>query len=152
MTAAMAIQGCGDDGPNVTLISSDIDFKAVNLTVGDGSLVASSNQAGQISWSVVVTVGDKTTTVSGESAGNELPVLSGDEIEITFDPASDNETRATFSLPDGTSRVVTASQPSFKWTVPDDFCPGMEIKGETAYDIDGTHYIKKGTILLVELM
>lgn len=121
MTAALTLQGCKDKDPRVTLISNDMDFKAVNLTVGDGSLVASSNQTLRSSWSVEVTIGGKTTTVSGESARNELPVLSGDEIEITFDPASGNETHATISLPDGTSRVVTASQPSFKWTVPDDF-------------------------------
>ncbi len=152
MTAALTLQGCKDKDPRVTLISNDMDFKAVNLTVGDGSLVASSNQTLRSSWSVEVTIGGKTTTVSGESARNELPVLSGDEIEITFDPASGNETHATISLPDGTSRVVTASQPSFKWTVPDDFFPGMEIKGETAYELDDTDYIKKGTIILVALM
>lgn len=152
MTAALALQGCNDKDPNVTYISADIDFNAVNLTVGDGSLVASSNQTKNYSWSVEVTVGDKTTTVSGESAKNELPVRVGDEIEITFEPASGHETHATFSLPDGTSRVVTASQPSFKWTVPDDFFPGMEIKGETAYELDDADYIKKGTIILVALM
>lgn len=152
MTAALTLQGCNDKDPRVTKISADMDFKAVNLTVGEGSLVASSNQTLRSSWSVEVTIGGKTTTVSGESARNELPVLSGDEIEITFDPASGNETHATISLPDGTSRVVTASQPSFKWTVPDGFFPGMEIKGETAYELDDADYIKKGTIILVALM
>lgn len=90
---------------------------------------------------------EKTTSLSGSSKSNELPVLAGDELEIQFTPTCPEQTEAYFTLPDGTTRKLTV----FKWLVPENFAHGMQIKGESHYETDDNIYNKTGVITLIAL-
>ena len=61
------------------------------------------------------------------------------------------ETEAYISLPDGSTHKVTASAPSFKWTVPDNFIDGMEITGTSHYETDDAEYKESGLIKLIAI-
>ena len=82
---------------------------------------------------------------------DELPVLAGNELEVPFPPAWPGETEAYFTLPDGTTRKLTVSEPTFKWIVPEDFVSGMQIKGESHYETDDNIYNMTGVITLITL-
>lgn len=142
-----------DPDPKLTINSNNLNFKVTNLTVGDGELTASGDMSfiETVNWTVTETVNGVTTTVSGSCKSDELPVRAGDEVEIRFTPSCPEQTEALFTLPDGTTHKATASSPSFKWTVPADFTPGMKIEGNTQYDIDDVRYKKRGAITLIEL-
>lgn len=147
----LVTDGCGND-PVVTVNSNDFEFKAVNLSAGDGQLTASSGSATvTVSWTVNVTVNGETTIVSGTNKSDELPVRPGDEIEVRFTPSSAAQKEACFTLPDGMTQKVTASSPSFRWIVTDGFVPGMKIKGESRYEDDDCIYNQSGSITLVSL-
>lgn len=149
---SLGLQSCGDD-PKITINTNDFDFEATNLTVDDGKLTATSGGTTvNVNWTVNITVNGETTTVSDTSKSDELPVRAGDEIEIRFTPRCPEQTEAYFTMPDGTSHKVTVNAPSFKWTVPDDFTPGMQIKGESHYEIDDAIYNETGFITLVALL
>lgn len=96
-----------------------------------------------------LTVNGETITVSGTKKSDELPVMAGDEIEIQFTPSCTEQTKACFTMPDGTTHKATTSSPTFKWTVPDNFSAGMQMKGETHYETDDCIYNKTGTITLI---
>lgn len=146
----MGLQSCGDD-PKVTINSNDFDFKAVNLTVDDGKLTATGGTKVTVNWTVNITINGENTTISGTKMSDELPVMAGDEIEIYFSPSCPEQTEAYFTMPDGTTHKATVSAPSFKWTVPDNFSSGMQIKGETHYETDDYIYNRTGTITLIAL-
>lgn len=145
----LGIQSCDD--PKPTINSNDFDFKAVNLTVDDGKLNATGGTTVTVNWTVNVTINDQTTTVSGTKKSDELPVRAGDEVEIYFTPSCSGQTEAYFTLPDGTTHTATSVVPSFKWTVPDNFTAGMQIKGETHYETDDCIYNRTGTITLIPM-
>lgn len=155
----LAIQSCGDDEVtqivNVDMIVDEdgLQFKATNLSSQtDKELYASSGKTiVNVTWTTAVTVNGKTTVVSGSSKSNELPVMAGDEIEVVFTPTCKEESEASFLLPDGTSKTVTASSPSFRWIVPENFSSGMKIEGRSTYEIDGTEVQTTGAITLVSL-
>lgn len=146
----LGLQSCGDD-PKLTVNSNDFDFKAINLTVDDGKLSASGGTTVTVNWTVNVTINGQTTTVSGTKKSDELPVMAGDEVEIYFTPSCLEQTEAYFTMPDGTTHKATVLAPSFKWTVPDNFTAGMQIKGESHYETDDCIYNRVGAITLVNL-
>lgn len=152
-TALLIMLGLTNCHDHITFDTNDLKFKATNLTVGDGKLTASGDLSivTTINWNVTVTANGETTTVSGTSKSDELPVRAGDEVEIRYTPSCPEETEALFTLPDGTTHKATASSQSFKWTVPADFTPGMKIEGESHYEIDDVRYKKRGAISLIEL-
>ena len=146
----LGLQSCGDD-PKITINTNDFGFKATNLTVDNGKLTATGGSTVTINWTVNVTINGETTTVSGTSRSDELPVMAGDEIQVQFAPSSSDQTEAYFTMPDGTSHKVTANAPTFMWTVPGDFTPGMQIKGESHYETDDAIYNETGVITLIAL-
>lgn len=147
----LGLQGCGHDDPKITINSNDFDFKAVNLTVDEGQLSANGGTPVTVNWSVNLTINGETTTVSGTSKSNELPVRAGDEIEIHLNPSCPEQTEAFFTMPDGTSHKTTIDAPSFKWIVPGNFTAGMYIKGESHYETADYIYNRTGAITMVEL-
>lgn len=146
----LGLQSCSDD-PKITISSNDFAFKAVNLSVDNGKLTAIGGTNITTNWTVNLIINGETTTISGTSKSDELPVRAGDEIEIQLNPICSEQTEGRITLPDGTSRTLTATPPSFKWTVPDDFTHGMEIKGESHYETDDMIYNLTGIITLVDL-
>lgn len=146
----LGLQSCGDD-PKLTVNANDFCFQAVNLTVEDGKLTATGGTTVTVNWTVNVTINGETTTVSGTKKSDELPVMAGDEIEIYFTPSCPEQTEAYFTMPDGTTHKATSSAPSIKWTVPNNFTAGMQIKGETHYETDDCIYNRTGVITLVAL-
>ena len=146
----LGLQSCRYD-PKISIDTNDFGFKATNLTVDNGNLTATGGSNGIINWTVKVTIDGETTTVIGTSKGNELPVRAGDGIEIQFIPSCPEQTEAYFTMPDGTSHKATVNAPSFKWTVPDDFTPGMQIKGESHYETEKAIYNETGVITLITL-
>lgn len=147
----LGLQSCGDD-PKITINTNDFGFKATNLTVDNGKLTATGGSTvTTINWTVNVTINGESTTVSGTSKSNDLPVRVGDEIEIQFIPSFPEQTEAYFTMPDGTSHKVTVNAPSFKWTVPNDFNPGMQIEGKSHYETEDAIYNETGVITLIAL-
>lgn len=151
MAVMFGIQSCKGDDPKIIINSNDFDFKAVNLTVDEGKLYANGGSPTTVNWTVNVTINGETTTVSGTSKSDELPVMVGDEIEVQFTPSCPEQTEAYFTMPDGTSHKATVNAPSFKWTVPDGFNSGMQIKGESHYETEDTIYNETGVITLIAL-
>lgn len=151
MAVMFSFQSCKGDDPKITINSNDFDFKAVNLTVDEGKLYANGGSATTVNWTVNVIINGETTTVNGISMSDELPVMVGDEIEVQFTPSCPEQTEAYFTMPDGTSYKATGNAPTFKWTVPDNFTTGMQIKGESHYETDDAIYNITGIIYLVNL-
>lgn len=146
----LGLQSCGDD-PKITINTNDFGFKATNLTVDNGKLTATGGSTVTINWTVNVTINGETTTVSSTSKSNELPVRVGDEIEIQFIPSCPEQTEAYFTMPDGISHKATVNAPSFKWIVPDDFNPAMQIEGKSHYETEDAIYNETGVITLIAL-
>lgn len=145
----IGIQSCSNDDL-ITVIGNNLYFKAVNLSVESDreNGAKSCGPITTISLTIGFTQNGETTTQSFTSKSNELLVMPGNEIEITFYPSCSEETEATIFLPDGTKRKVTVSDPVFKWLVPDNFSSEMEITGESKYKRKGSDCHETGTILL----
>lgn len=149
----IVVTGC----PNDTTLPSDIKFKAINCSAeSDSEVVAMTKAYG--TYTFTNTIFNISPLVNGSATvsivtrnGNELPVVAGNEIEVIFEPTRQNETEATFTLPDGTVRTVTATSPSFKWTVPENFKSGMVIKGESKCMDDHVIYEASGSITLIAI-
>ncbi len=150
LSMILGIQSCIDD-PKPTINSNDFDFQAVNITVENGKLSATSGSPATVNWTVNVTINGETTSISGSTKSDELPVRVGDEIEIEFSPACPEQTEAYFTMPDGISHKVTVNDPKFKWTIPNNFSTGMQIIGKTLYETNDRIYNKTGTITLIAL-
>lgn len=156
LVTIMILQGCCEDcvpgKAKVKVISNDFTFKMKNLSVDGGKLSARSGAVTvDVSWTVNITVDGQQTSISGLSKSDELPVLAGNEIELLFEPTCAEETEALFTMPDGSVLRVSTESPSFVWTVPEDFVPGMEIKGESHYETKDYIYDMHGVITLVGL-
>ena len=150
IVSILGLQSCDED-PKITLNSNDFAFKAINLTVDDGKLTANGGTPVTVNWTANVTINGETTSLSGSSMSNELPVLAGNELEIQFTPTCPEQTEVYFTLPDGTTRKLTVSEPTFKWIVPEGFVSGMQIKGESHYETDDNIYNMTGVITLITL-
>lgn len=144
----MGLSSCRD--PKPAIYGNNLDFKAVNLSVGSDDQVKARSSGSIITMTVTVniTINGVLTTVSLTSKSNELPVQAGDEIELTFYPSCPEETEAFISMPDGSTHKVSMISPSFKWIVPDNFTDGMEIRGESHYETNDAEYIESGMIIL----
>ena len=156
LTTIMMLQGCCDDcvpdKAKTKVISNDFTFRAKNLSVDNGKLSAMSGSVTtSVTWTVNIVKDGQTISVSNSSKSDELPVLAGNEIEIRFEPSRAEETEAFFTMPDGSVHCASAESPSFIWTVPSDFTPGTEIKGESHYETKDYIYDMHGVITLVEL-
>ncbi len=140
-----------DNNPNVQITSKDLSFSAKNLTLSSTeNIVANSIDATiTVNWEITTNINGNETTIVVPAKKNELPVEAGNEIEITFKPGNMDERNVTYFLPDGTSKTVSADNPAFNWTVPDNFKPGMKIIGECKYKINETSYIVMGEISLI---
>lgn len=150
IATTIGLTGCSDD-PKITIRSNDLAFKAVNLSVDNGKLSATAGTSEIVNWTVNITVNGEMTSVSGTSESNKLPVRAGDELEILFTQTCPEQTEAHFTMPDGTTRKLTVSEPTFRWNVPENFAPGMQIKGESHYGTDDYTYDESGTITLIAL-
>lgn len=146
------LQACVKDNP--TIIGENLNFKAVNLSAnGNGQL--SANSGGTVITSdinITVNIDGEITNINVVCKSNELPVQSGDEIEITFYPSCKEETEALISLPDGSSRRVTAASPTFRWYVPESFSEPKEIIGKSNYETESGDYIESGMIKLIPII
>lgn len=141
------LAGCKNDP--IIVSSNNLSFSAKNLsTENDKDYIAYASSA-TTSISLTITIGDEHTTVTASS--DELPVMGGNEIELTFIPKDEHETDATFTMPDGSIYKVTKSTPKFKWSVPDNFKSDMVIKGESEYRIEDVIYKITGNIKLIPI-
>lgn len=136
-----------------TIESNNLDFKAVNLSASGNGQVAANGSGSVVitTMNINLTLNEEITSISVTCKSNELPVQVGDEIEITFYPSCPEENEAYISLPDGTNNKVTATYPSFKWIVPDNFTDGMEITGTSHYKTDDAEYNESGLIRLIAI-
>lgn len=148
---AVTLQSCGGDELKPTIKSNDLSFSAVN-TISPKELRAQSGSVTMtVNWNVTITIDGMSTTYTGTSKSNELPVMVGDEIELVFKPRTPEEKEATFSMPDGTTKTVTSTSPSFTWKVPVDFKPGSKISASNRYETDTTIYEQTGEISLIAI-
>ena len=151
MSIMVVLTGCHSCIPT---IKTDLNFEAVNCS-SEGEKKPTAQSSGMVNLTVTTTftiiINGHSTVVTTTKKGDELPVMVGNEIEIIFTPKCPEETEAFFILPDGKTQKVTASSPSFKWIVPDNFKSGMEIKGESSYETDEAKYKTFGEIILVSI-
>lgn len=147
---AVIFQSCDTDDP---IIGKDLYFEAVNLSMDSNreNIAKSGNTVVSTTITISVTVNGETVSQSYSKTSNELFVLPGNEIEITFYPSCEEETEAVISLPDGTTQRVTTSKPSFTWIVPDDGSQGMKITGESHYERKGDKEFGTGSIILTTI-
>lgn len=145
------LQACPKD-PKLVRDDEAINFKVVNLTFDNGKLTAyCSNQTVTENYTFSVTINGQTTIVTRTKKSNELPVMAGNEIEVTFKPSYAEETEAYFTMPDGASYKATAANPTFKWTVPSNFTSGMQIKGESRFETDDFIFHHTGIVTLIAI-
>ncbi len=138
------LQACSHDDP-VIMINS-LSFSVKNLSDLNGTIVKSTDENVTYTWNINIDVNGNKYLYSGTSNKNVLPVLAGNEIEVTFNPYAD-ENEATLTLPDGTIREVTREEPSFKWTVPQTIKTGDKITGISFYRKDDAVCKNTGRIL-----
>lgn len=151
--ALAALQSCDSDPAEITIISSDLAFTATNTSIESSQPVTATSGSSTVNITISVTIKDEegvpqTYTVS-HITKNELPVMAGNIIEIKFAPTCEEQTEATFTMPDGAILKATATNPVLKWVVPDNVTDGMEIKGFSKYTRDNTTYQDSGTIKLI---
>lgn len=126
------ICGCENDDPVITTTNNLLSFSATNLSDENKTKVNSTDENITFNWNINFDINGNKSSYSGTSKKNVLPVLAGNEIEVTFKPTT-NQNEATFTLPDGTTRKVTKVEPSFKWTIPQTIKSGDQITGENTY-------------------
>lgn len=141
------LQACPPDpDPEITITNNLLSFSATNLSDVNKTKVNSIDENTTFNWTINLDIDGNKSSYSGTSKKNVLPVLAGNEIEVTFNPSAD-EFEATFTLPDGTTRKVTKAEPSFKWIVPQTIKTGDQITGESSYRKDNTENKNTGRIL-----
>lgn len=138
------LQACSHDDPVIRINS--LSFSVKNLSDLNGTIVKSTDENITYTWNINIDVNGNKYSYSGTSNKNVLPVLAGNEIEVTFNPSAD-ENEATLTLPDGTIRKVTREEPSFKWTVPQTIKAGDQITGVSFYRKDDAVCKNTGRIL-----
>ncbi len=151
MCMMLMLTGCLPHKPTIV---TGLNFEDTNCSAdGEKKLIAQGSGIVNVTVTTTftITINGQSTVVTTTKKTNELPVMAGNEIEIVFTPSCQEETEAFFTLPDGKTQKVTASSPLFKWTVPDNFKSGMEIKGESIYEIDEAKYKASGKIILTSI-
>ncbi len=151
---AISLQSCCEDKHEVKVYYPPT-FKATNGSVtAEPVLSASGNTVVvNVSYSVTITINGESCVVSGTRRSDELPVLAGNEVEIM---ASFNEDSATsyisFSMPDGSRKLVSKTDPACRWTVPTNFNEGDKIVAQWADNAGKIKYEElKSSITLIEL-
>ena len=130
---------------------AELFFKAFNLSMNGSETAYTGSPIINNTHNVTITVNGIHNQYSITTKSYELPVTSGNEIEILFEPSRLEETEATFTLPDGSNHIVTASDPSFKWIVPEEFKSGEKIIGESRYNTDCFTFEARGEITLIRV-
>lgn len=148
---AVIFQSCETDDP--VIIGKDLYFEAINLSMDSNreNMAKSSNTIVTTTITISYTINGETILQSYSKTSNELLVLPGNEIEITFFPSCEEESEAVISLPDGITRKTTSSNPSFTWIVPDDITKEMKISGESHYKRKGDKEFGTGSIILTPI-
>lgn len=148
------ICGCDYDNDNpdpaITITNNLLSFSATNLCDENKTKVNSIDENNTFNWTINLDINGNKSSYSGTSKKNVLPVLAGNEIEVTLNPSAD-EFETTFTLPDGTIRKVTKAEPSFKWTVPQTIKTGDQITGKSTY-CDGNVASKSTGKILFEVV
>ncbi|MBO5427210.1 MAG: hypothetical protein J5996_02150 [Prevotella sp.] len=129
------LQACSPDPnpvPAITITNNLLSFSATNLSDENKTKVNSTDEDITFNWNINFDINGNKSSYSGTSNKNVLPVLAGNEIEVTFKPTT-NQNETTFTLPDGTTRKITKVEPSFKWIVPQTIKTGDQITGESTY-------------------
>lgn len=153
----MSLQSCCDDCtcPDNTKVYTAPSFTTTNVSAsGEKSLTASDNKVVvNLNYKVTITINGEPTIFSGSCNSNELPVISGNEVEVK---ASFDENRATdnicFTMPDGSKRIVTKDNPSCIWIVPANFMSGDKITAQWADNSGKIQYANLlSTITLIDL-
>lgn len=132
----LSFQSCREccDEPKVQVYVAP-SFKATNISVnGDKPLTASDNKdVVNFNYSVTITIDGEAQTFTGSYRSKELPVMAGNEVKIT---ASFDENAATsnicFTMPDGSKKIVSKSQPICTWIVSNDLNVGDKIIAQWA--------------------
>lgn len=134
----LSLQSCGDDCdcdvPPIKVYTAP-SFKAINISAtGDKTLTASDSKiVVNYNYTVTITVNGEPQIFTGSCSSNELPVMKGNEVEIT---ASFDDNAATsnicFTMPDGNIQTVTKVNPNCKWIVPSSFSSGDKIYAQWA--------------------
>lgn len=145
--------GCRKDPVEIkigTVISSDLQFKAYNLTISDKPISAI---ASPVTLNTTVTIniidGDQTVSKTIETKSDVLPVRAGDVVELQYLPEKDAYKSVLFTLPDGSTVTLGDDYSTHKWIVPDDVVSGSTILGETRYQKDHISYTRWGNIELL---
>lgn len=160
---------------DVMQIGNDrVNFKAVNLTVGMDSIDSAEsvlyrgdfsswnyrypNVEFRIDYSYAdyPTAGDWVTINLTQT--NEVWVGGNNEIEFKFIPSCAEEKSATFTFPDGTTRVLTAADNSFVWSFDEEtvknlpefdyYTTNFPVYAISEYIKDGKRHINCGYINL----
>ena len=146
VSVMLMLQACPPDPEPISITTNNLSFSATNLNEVNKITVNSTYENTTVNWNIAFEIDGKKYPYSGESKKNVLPVLAGNEIDVTFMPSAD-EHEATFTLPDGTIQKVTRENPSFKWTVPQIIKTGDQISGISSYVKDNVEYSNTGRIL-----
>lgn len=132
----ISLQSCCEDDDCRLKVYSAPKFTATNTDAdGDKALTARDDKHGTetVNYTVSVTINGETQTFTGTYSSNELPVITGNEVEIvaTFD---DNAATSyvCFMMPDGSRQTVSEEAPVCKWTVSDSFSSGDKIIAQWA--------------------
>ena len=162
MSKMLILTGCSSD-PEIQVTSVEkpihqyntLIFKAINNNINsDGKAIEAKSPGaggGEVNITLNLTVNGQTTSTVTLTNTIQLPVVGGNEIEITFTPSCQEETEANFTLPDGKSQKVTAEFPSFKWIVPDNFKSGDQIIGQSEYETEKFLIKQHGEITLIAI-
>lgn len=168
------LASCADDNHYEMdgIISNHVNFKAINLAVGDADETTSTgkrdydyleNRDYTFSLDVLIAKGPTESLYKNETYDFKIEkqseMWSGgyNDIEITFVPSRPEEKEATFTMPNGETFTATAENPTFIWT-PDSTLRDIAydynrreypvIKAESQYTIGKTKYFNAGYIFL----
>lgn len=123
-----SLQSCHTSDPEIQVYTAPY-FKAANVSaVGEKPLAANSGVSINCSYTVTVMVNGESQVFSGTFSSTELPVVEGNEVEIKV--SFDNQAPSSyvcFTMPDGSTELVSKSDPSFMWVVPESFQAGDKI-------------------------
>lgn len=138
--------GCKDDDTFSEIEIKDLEFTATNLSDRNATSANSLYENILLEWNVIFNINGENVSFTGVSKKNVLPVMAGNEIEVSYTTQTDNF-EITYTLPDGSTRVMTKAQPSFKWIVPQTIKTGDRINGEMKINKGGAIYKTTGQIL-----
>lgn len=125
-------------------------FSATTVNKNSNTVTASSrgkNTTVSANLTLIVN-GVEVGTTTETRRGNELAVIGGKEVTVTFTPSCAEETAADFTMPDGTHHMATVAEPSFTWTAPETITEGMTITGESHYETATQIITSRGVITL----